>query len=93
MTDEQRKDDAVSSDHPGRRRFPRLPSENAVLVNRLGEVPAEEFAVTRSVSLGGCAFTSRESFGVGAHLELLITIERDVVDARVQLSADGGKQL
>ena len=85
MADEHSMDQPANSESPRRRRFPRIPSENAVLVKRLGELPAEEFAVTRSVGLGGCAFTSRESFGIDAHLKLLITIQRDVVEARARV--------
>jgi hypothetical protein len=85
----------MSPEENQRRQFPRVPSANAVLVNRLGELPAEEFAVTRSVGLGGCSFISSESFGVGSHLKVLITVNLEVIEVRAKVvyenQVDGGR--
>jgi hypothetical protein len=74
----------------GRRKFPRIPSENPVLVNRLGEDALEAVTKTRVVGLGGCMFASPESFGPGALLQILVTVEGAVVDclARVVYELD-----
>ncbi len=67
------------------RRYPRMPSENAVLVERLGETEGEEFVTTRTVGLGGCLLTSRESYGVGSLVRIMITIKHEVVKARARV--------
>jgi hypothetical protein len=65
---------------PSRRRYPRLPSENLVLVNRVGDAEAEQLAHTRNVSLGGCRIIVRERLGVGAVVQVLARIGDQVVD-------------
>jgi hypothetical protein len=61
------------------RRFPRVPSENAILVRRIGESDSELLAKTRSVSSGGCMFVHHEQVGVGAAVELLISLPGRVI--------------
>ena len=61
------------------RRFPRMTSENAVLVKTRGPDPAEGFAKTRVVGLGGCMFVSDEPIGTGAQLDLLMSVRGRVV--------------
>jgi hypothetical protein len=56
------------------RRFPRIPSVNALLVKKRDSAAGEDFARTRVVGLGGCMFVAEEPVGVGAHLDLLISI-------------------
>ncbi len=73
------------------RRFPRLASSLAVLATRLGTSPREEFARTKEVGLGGCSFISRESFGVGSALEMLITVGRDVIRSHVRVVYERGE--
>ena len=70
----------MTQEQPSRRRFPRIPANNAVLVHQLGEGEREELSRTQCLGLGGCMFISPESFGVGAFLRLLITINREVVE-------------
>lgn len=65
-----------------KRRFPRIPSENAVLVKKLGPADMEGFAKTRVVGLGGCMFVSDEPLGVDAYLDLLISVRGRVVKTR-----------
>ncbi|MHB8763357.1 MAG: PilZ domain-containing protein, partial [Deferrisomatales bacterium] len=80
--------------YAAQRRFPRVPSENALLVHKLGPDAVEGFARTRVVGLGGCMFVSDEPLGVGAHLELLISVHGQVARALGQvvyeLPAEGG---
>jgi hypothetical protein len=71
MADEQRE----------KRRFPRIPAEYAVLVKTVGPAEAEEFAKTRTVGLGGCMVVSDSPLGLGAPVELLISVRSGVVKA------------
>ena len=80
-----------------RRRYPRIPSENAVLVKMLGSEVSEGFAKTFSVGLGGCMFLNTESIGVGAYLDLLISVRGTVAKAMAkvvyELPDDNGYQV
>lgn len=80
----------MGDEHGGRRKFPRIPSENPVLVNRLGDEALEAVTKTRVVGLGGCMFASPEPFGMGSLLQMLVTVEGAVVDclARVVYELD-----
>jgi len=77
------------------RRFPRIASQHAVLVKRLGENEVEELTATRSLGLGGCGFLSDEPLGVGSVVEVLISIRREVVKTRAkvayEIAEDEGK--
>lgn len=64
-----------------RRRYPRIPSKNSVLVKKLGDAVVEGFATTQVVGLGGCMFTSAEPLGEGTFLDLLISIRGTVAKA------------
>ena len=66
---------------PSRRKFPRIPTKNAVLVHLLGEELDEELAKTRNISVGGCMFNSPKTFRVGSAIQLLVKIGEDVVEA------------
>lgn len=65
----------------GQRRFPRIGSENAVLVKKIAPDRAEGFVKTRVVGLGGCMFVTDELLGVGALVELLIAVSGRIVKA------------
>jgi hypothetical protein len=69
-------------EYPEKRRFPRLPAEHAVLVKKLGADETEEFAKTRTVGLGGCMVVGDSSLGLGAGVELLISVRGGVVRAQ-----------
>ena len=71
----------MREDRTAKRRYPRIPSENAVLVKRLTAEQIEGFAKTRVVGLGGCMFVSDEALGVGAGLEILISVRGRVAKA------------
>ena len=62
------------------RRFPRIPSRNAVLVKETRDGD-EAFVPTRTMSLGGCSFMSQEEIGSGEVLELLISVDQRVISA------------
>ncbi len=65
------------------RRFPRIPSSQPILAQRLDEAPdaigGNAMSRTRTVGLGGCMFTSDESFGPGTILDLVIKARERVV--------------
>ena len=65
-------------DHKVQRRFPRIDSENSVLVRSLGAVRQEGLVKTRVVGLGGCMFVNDEPLGVGTFLDLALAISGDV---------------
>lgn len=67
-----------TSEH--RRKYPRLPSRNTVLVRVLGG-DGEGFAKTKVVGLGGCLFTSDLPLGRETYLEALIAVHPTVVKA------------
>ncbi|MGE5236064.1 MAG: PilZ domain-containing protein [Acidobacteriota bacterium] len=78
-----------------RRRFPRISSENAVLVKRLTTGSDEGFAKTRDMGLGGCAFVNPDPVGVGSEVELFIAVKLHVVHVRGRVvyeapAAEGG---
>ena len=72
-------------DQAKRRRYPRIPSENAVLVKLLGSEVSEGFAKTTSVGLGGCMFLNADTIGVGAYLDLLISVRGTVAKAMAKV--------
>ena len=65
-----------------RRKFPRLPLCNPVLIKRLGGASEESLVRIRSVSLGGCKFLHGERLGDGALLELLISLGDAAIEAK-----------
>ena len=71
-----------------RRRFPRIPSKHAVLVKRLSGEESEGLAATKSVGTGGCGFLSDEELGTGSILELLISVDRQVIRATAEVIYD-----
>jgi hypothetical protein len=75
-----------------RRRFPRVPSENVVLFQKLETGSEEELAKTRVVGLGGCMFVSETPVNRGALIELLISVSGRVVktEGRVVWSEEKG---
>ncbi len=64
-----------------RRKYPRVPSKNTILVKKLGSEEVEGFAKTEVMGLGGCLFLSDESFGIGTYCDILISVEHNVVKA------------
>ena len=72
----------MADEYPEKRRFPRLPAEHAVLVKKLGADETEEFAKTRTVGLGGCMVIGDSPLGLGAGVELLISVRGGVIRAQ-----------
>ncbi len=72
----------METEHREKRRFPRIPAEYAVLMQKLGPGETEEFTKTRTVGLGGCMVVSDQPLGLGAGVELLISLRGGVVKAR-----------
>jgi hypothetical protein len=67
------------------RRFPRVPSENVVLLQRLERGSEEELAKTGVIGLGGCMVVSRSALGSGSLVALAISVAGHVIktEARV----------
>ena len=65
-----------------RRRFPRIASENVVLVRAAGEEEREGLAKTKALGLGGLSFVTAESLGVGRLIELFISLGGRVLPTR-----------
>ena len=64
-----------------KRRFPRLPSANSVMVTKLAADGVEGFTKTKVVSPGGCLIMSDVPFGVGSLLEIRIAVHGRVATA------------
>lgn len=64
-----------------RRRFPRVKSENLVLVKRVGTEAFEELTKTQILGLGGCMFVHPEPLGEGAPIEITLAVKHKVVKA------------
>lgn len=75
----------VFAEHREKRRFPRIPAEQAVLVKKIGAQEVEEFAKTRTVGLGGCMFVSDSALGLGSGIEMLISVKGGVVKAHARV--------
>lgn len=67
------------------RRFPRVPSENAVLVKKIGDDSSEALAKTRVLGGGGCMFVHGVPLGVGSTVEMLISMPRQVLRVRARV--------
>ena len=67
------------------RRFPRISTENAVLVSRLGEDEINGLGRTSDMGAGGCSFISSEAQDVHNLLKLLISIRHEVVEVRARV--------
>ncbi len=64
-----------------RRKYPRISSENVVMIHRIGPAEQAEMATARQIGLGGLMVSSVESLGVDSYLRLTITIDHEVVEA------------
>ncbi len=67
------------------RRFPRISTENVVLVNRLGDDEFDGFVRTREMGAGGCCFVSSEEQKMHNFLRLLISVRHEVIEARAKV--------
>lgn len=87
----------MSEEQTSRRRFPRIASHHAVLAKASGRDGLEEFGQTKTIAVGGCSFIADEAFGAGSNLELLITVDGQVIKARgrvvYELDVDGRKEI
>jgi hypothetical protein len=64
-----------------KRRFPRVPSENSVMITKLSADRVEGFTKTRVVGLGGCMIVSDVPLGVGSLLQIRIAVRGQLVSA------------
>lgn len=63
------------------RRFPRIPSENTVLVKSAGDGAEEGFAKTTVMGLGGCSFVTDTPLQAEERVEVYIAVHGKVVVA------------
>ncbi len=68
-----------------RRRFPRIPSSNPVLVRKIGGEAVTRLSSTMVVGLGGCMFLNDQPFGNGSVLCLLISVQGRYIEAKVRV--------
>lgn len=64
-----------------KRRFPRIPSENTVLVKRTGDGGDEGFAKTTVMGLGGCSFVTETPLEPEERVEVFVAVSGKVVVA------------
>ena len=70
------------------RRFSRVSSHCTVLVRSLTQAGIEEFAHTKTLGLGGCAIVADEEVPLDTILELLMTLDHQVIQARGRVVYD-----
>ena len=73
--------DILPDQADGRRKYPRIPSKNSVLVRVLGKTEMEGFAKTEILGLGGCMFKSDVELEKGSYLDILIAVHHTVIKA------------
>jgi hypothetical protein len=75
----------MDEDKQSKRRYPRVPSENVVLLQKLERGAEEELAKTGVIGLGGCMVVSKAAVGVGSLVSLMISVAGQVIktEARV----------
>lgn len=66
------------NDQAEHRRYPRFPAKHTALLRTI-DADAEGFGRTNAVSVGGCGVLTREEIPSGVAVELLMTIDRRVV--------------
>lgn len=75
----------MADDHPNQRRFPRVRSENPILVKKLDDDTVGAFSKTQEVGLGGCMFVNTESLGPGSLLGMFISVQGRVIEATARV--------
>ncbi len=81
----------MSKNFNQQRRFPRIPSENAVMVERLSGEWEGAFTKTNVVGLGGCSFTHGEPLGERSSLSLLISVHGRVITTKAHVVYENAK--
>jgi hypothetical protein len=71
--------------YPNQRRFPRVRSENPVLVKKLNDESVGAFGKTCEVGLGGCMFLNDEALGPGSLLDFFISVQGRVIEAKARV--------
>ncbi len=71
---------------PDQRRFPRIASQNVVLVSEADEPEADAFARTRELGLGGCCFVLDTPPRAGARLDLSIALGDRVIATKSRVA-------
>ncbi len=85
----------MAESYPNHRRFPRIRSENPILVKKLDDETVGAFSKTQEVGLGGCKFVNTEPIGIGSLLSMFISVQGRVIEAtaRVVYERPHGEQV
>ena len=75
----------MSETYLNQRRFPRVRSENPVLVKKLNDERVGAFSKTQEVGLGGCMFLNDEALGPGSSLEFFVSVQGRVIEAKARV--------
>jgi hypothetical protein len=75
----------VSESNAQRRKFPRIASQNVILVRGDESASAEGLARTKALGLGGCCFVSAAPPAVGSTVELLLSLGGRVIKTRSRI--------
>jgi len=81
----------MADDYSNKRRFPRIPSENPVLVKKLYDQKVSSITKTQVVGMGGCMFESDKPLGVGSLLTLMIAVHERFVKAKARVVYENPK--
>jgi hypothetical protein len=69
------------NDYLNKRRYPRIRTENPVLLKKVGGDGLEGFAKTLQIGLGGCMLMNDEALGKGSDVDLLISVRGHLIKA------------
>lgn len=75
----------MADDHLQQRRFPRVRSENPILVKKLEDDTVGAFGKTREVGLGGCMFANDERLGCDSTLSMFISVQGRVIESKARV--------
>jgi hypothetical protein len=69
------------ADYSRQRRFPRIASQNPVMVTRSDDEHVGSLTLTQTLSVGGCLAITDEKLGNGATVKVVISVHGQVVEA------------
>lgn len=70
----------ANSERQERRRFPRIRSENLVLVKKVDEKPEKAVARTVDVGMGGCRFVNDLRLGKNSVVDIVLICDKEFIE-------------